>query len=162
VAAETPAEEATEGKAKGGKRKLVLVVVPLVLVLAGAGLFVTGKLPFLGAAAAEESEPAEPEPPAEPDGAIVPLAPITLNLADGHYLKVGLALHLASAKTPPLAEGEDARALDETIRLLGARTKAELITPEGCEAAKGELTAAIAAAFTDRVARVYFTEFVMQ
>ena len=94
---------------------------------------------------------------------VVALEPITLNLADGRFLKLGLALQLADGIE---IEGEaanfGARALDETIDLMGTYTFKELSAPGAREKAKDKLSNAVAEAYEDSVLAVYFTEFVMQ
>ena len=56
------AADKPEGKAGGGKKKLLLIALPLVLVLAGAGLWFSGILPgLLGMGGTEEAHAAEPE-----------------------------------------------------------------------------------------------------
>ncbi len=61
----TKPEGATEAKPAGGKRKLILLAAPVLLVLIGAGLWFTGILPgMLGMqhkeAAVEHAKPAAP------------------------------------------------------------------------------------------------------
>src|SRR5215212_6087609 len=97
IETEQPAEEAP---AKGGKKKR-LIIVAVVLVLAGGGAY-----QFLGRG---PSVPKAPEP-----GEVVKMDAIQLNLADGHYLKLGLALQ-ATADAAEAPEGS--KALDLAIRL---------------------------------------------
>jgi flagellar FliL protein len=98
------------------------------------------------------------------DGEVVALDPITMNLASGDILKVGIALQLttsadaAKATADPAAFG--ARALDETILVLGGYTKAEL-AGNGKSDAKAKLSARVAALYPDEVTGVYFTQFVI-
>ena len=102
-------------------------------------------------------------------GPIVTLEPITLNLRDGRYLKVGLGLQLSGDHAGEIgAEDSDdptkgyARALDLTVEVLGGRPFAELVTPEGRAAAKEELTRRLKEAYEDEVEGLYFTSFLMQ
>src|SRR5688500_9939490 len=94
---------------------------------------------------------------------VIALEAITLNLADGRFLKLGLALQLAEGVE---IEGEGAnfgaRALDETIDLLGSYTFEDLSAPGARTKAKDKLSEAVAKAYDDKVLAVYFTEFVMQ
>ena len=94
---------------------------------------------------------------------VVALDAITLNLADGRFLKLGLALQLDEGVE---IEGEPAnfgaRALDETIDLMGSYTFKELSAPGAREKAKDKLSEAVAEAYDGAVLAVYFTEFVMQ
>jgi flagellar FliL protein len=159
---------------KGGKGNLVPAVV-LALGLVGGGFLFGGKgaapAPAAAAPAAAEEEAAEQH------GPVVPVDPITLNLADEHYLKVGLALQLKAAdegeaasgdhssggtEEEPMAEGETAKALDAAISLLGQQTMAQLSNHEVRAQVKQQLAEQISEAYDGAVTGVYFTEFVMQ
>ncbi len=98
------------------------------------------------------------EKPKPVPGAVVQLEPITVNLAGGHFLKVGLALQ------PTAAAGEvtGAQALDLAIELFSGRTIADLSSREGREKSKALLVREVARAYEDKVYDVYFTTFVMQ
>ena len=149
--AATDAEPA--GKAPDGKRRLVLLVaLPLVAVLAG-WYFLLG--PGAGGSAAEAPEAPEP-------GAVVQLEPITMNLADGRLLKVGLALQLVAEPSNAHGELTGAVALDEAISYLGSHSFAQLADPGTREAVKDELSHRVSERYHSDVIEVYFTEFVMQ
>lgn len=131
---------------KKSKKKLVVVAL-LVVVLAAAGYVVMGRG---GSAAAA---------PAPKPGAVVPLEPIHLNLAGGHYLKLGLALQATlDAKEPP----DGSKALDIAIELLSNRSVAELDSTKTREQVKKELVKQVSEAYEGDVMDVYFTEFVSQ
>ena len=149
--AAAPAE--TAEVAKGGKKKLVMIVVPVLLAVVAAWYFVLG--PGSGGSAAEE-KPKEVEL-----GEVVALEPITMNLADGRLLKVGLALQLPKE---PASEEEvtGSVALDEAIAFLGEHTYAQLAAPAARQEAKKELSERVAKRYHEGVLEVYFTEFVMQ
>jgi flagellar FliL protein len=93
---------------------------------------------------------------------VVALDAITLNLADGRFLKLGLALQLADGTEVTDGAAFGARALDESIDLLGSYTYRELNVPGAREEAKTALSEAVSAAYDGVVLEVYFTEFVMQ
>ena len=96
-------------------------------------------------------------------GPVTTLEPITLNLADGRLLKVGLALQLPEAgEGHGGGEVSGALALDEAISHLSAKTYDELITSEGRAQAKAELSAQVAERYHGEVLEVYFTQFLMQ
>jgi flagellar FliL protein len=162
-----------EAPAKGGKGNLVPAVV-LALGLLGGGFLFGGK-GNAPATAAPAPAPAEEEHPAEEPGPVVPIDPITLNLADQHYLKVGLALQLKAADETAagghsggeadgeaMSEGETAKALDKAIALLTQQTMAQLSHPETRAQVKEQLGEQIGEVYDGEVTAVYFTEFVMQ
>ncbi len=148
----------TAGDEKGGKKKLVMLVVPVLLAVVAAWYFVLG--PGSGGSAAEE-KPKEVEL-----GEVVALDPITMNLADGRLLKVGLALQLPLE--PPAGSGgghgefSGSVALDEAIAFLGEHTYDQLAAPAARQAAKKELSHRVNERYHHGVLEVYFTEFVMQ
>ena len=143
VARET--DEAPSGKRKRGKLLLVLAVV-VVLGLAAAAYVVLG-------AGKAEAGPVKPEP-----GTVLRLDPINVNLAEGHYLKLGLAVQLtADAETP-----DGSRALDLAIDTFSNRAMGELGSNEARTKVKAELLERISKAYDGTVMDVYFTEFVMQ
>ncbi len=148
---------------KGGRKKLVIgaVVLLVALLAAGAGaFFMLSNGGAEDAAATEAAEAAEPE--YEP-GLVVPLEPITINLADGRYLQVGIALQEALAEGGgEHAETDGSQALDILISHLSGRQMSELAAPEGREAVKQELVEEIKHAYHDHVYDIYFTSFVMQ
>jgi flagellar FliL protein len=159
--AEAPEVPAADRR-KGGKRRRLLLVVPLLVFLAVAGLLAKSHL-----AGAATPGPDLTKVP----GAVVPLQSMTLNLTDGHFLKVGLALQLSEAATPAGGSAEGAaaapavdgsKALDAAIAILGARSYAQLLAPGGRAAAQKSLTAEVSKRYDGGVLKVYFTEFVMQ
>jgi flagellar FliL protein len=114
----------------GGKKKLIIMIVPIVLLLAGAGWYLFLRPDKSGA---PEALP-EPTP-----GAVVQLEPITVNLAGGHFLKLGMAIQpTASAK-----EVNGAKVLDLAIGEFSQMTIDELSSSEGRQKAKEELVARI-------------------
>ena len=151
--AAAPAADATAEAPKAGKKKLVVIGVPLLLALVAAWYFVLG--PGSGGSEAEE-KPKEPEL-----GEVVALEPITMNLADGRLLKVGLALQLP---LEPAGEEEvtGSVALDEAIAFLGEHTYAQLAAPAARQEVKAELSERVAKRYHEEVLGIYFTEFVMQ
>ncbi len=146
-------EPVEEGKAKkGGKKKLLIILVALLVVGGAAYWFLLKPAP-----PAEGAAPVE-EPAPEP-GAVVVVEPISLNLADGHYLRIGIGLQL----TADVAEEPDtARALDLVVALFSQRPVAEVTTAEGRDALKAELLAQLEEAYEGEVMDVYFTDYVTQ
>ena len=90
-------EESAQAEAKGGgKLKKILILLVLLGVVGGAVWFF-----FL------KPKPVEAPKPGE----VVALEPIQINLAAGHYLRVGVALQL----TETAHEADGSKALDSLI-----------------------------------------------
>ena len=156
------AEGAEQAASSGGKSMMVPAVVVAVAVL-GAGFMMKGGGEPAAAAPA-------PEPTEHAEGPVVETEPMTLNLADGHYLKVGIALQLKAAEGEGGGGhgggGEEgpstAKALDLAIESFSKHTKKELSDPHKRDGVKTELARHIAEAYHGEVLDIYFTEFVMQ
>ncbi len=130
-------EEAKEGDAAkgGGKMKIIIMAVPVLLIVLGAAWFFLLKPSSAGAA---------PKPLPEPKpGAVVTLDPITINLAGAHFLKFGMALQPTAAAK----ELDGSKALDLAITEFSGKTITELSTDEGRAAAKEALIARIKLAY---------------
>lgn len=144
-------EEKTAGGGepkKKGKKKLLIMVVALVLVLGGAGAYL-----MLGSGGSAQAKPA-PKP-----GNVLKLDPIYLNLADGHYLKLGMALQeTANVKV----DVDGSQALDAAIELFSRISMADLSAPGGRDQIKKDLIAKITPLYNGQVMTIYYTEFVMQ
>jgi flagellar protein FliL len=140
----TPAD----GAPKKGKKKLMIIVLAAVLLLGGGG---AGGYFALASGNKEE-------PPPEP-GVVVPLEAITINLSDGHFLKVSIALQ-ATAEVHEEPDGS--KALDILISQFSNRSVAELSSNEAREEAKEILKDKITERYEGEIMDVYFTEFVMQ
>jgi flagellar protein FliL len=150
MATTTAAPPATDeaGQAKGGGRKK-MIIIAVVAVVAAAAVYLLVLKPKDAAAG----------PPKPTPGAVVKLDPITVNLAAGHFLKLGLSLQ-ASADA-----GEDvsgAKALDAAIELFSGRTVESLAKSDGREKAKAALIKEVADRYENKVYDIYFTDFVMQ
>lgn len=142
---DTKLAAAEDAEPKKSKKKLILIAAVLVVLLgAGGGYFFFFK----------SSAPAAPVP-----GAVVPLEAVNINLAGGHYLKVGLALQVIEG---PAHEPDGSHALDIMITKLSHRTVAELSSNETREKLKEELLKEIEKAYHHDIMDIYFTEFVMQ
>ncbi|MFI5911193.1 flagellar basal body-associated protein FliL [Dactylosporangium sp. NPDC051541] len=142
-----------ETPAKGGKKKLIIIVAIALVALLGGGF--AGYKMF-----SPKKVEAEPEPT---PGVVSVLDAITINLADGHYLKLKMTLQA----TTDAAEAPDgSKALDIAIELFSNQSQDKLLTAEGREAAKKDLVAKVVKAYTEdkkkEVMDVYFTTFVIQ
>jgi flagellar FliL protein len=165
VLPDAPASNSLGGAGKLRKsRKKLLVVVLVVLVLLGVGGFM-GKGMLAGPTAPAGD-------PTKTAGIVKALAPITLNLADGRYLKLTMALQLTKAASPvpgsidaaagavPALDGS--KALDAANSVLGQLTYTELLAPGGRARAQRTLTGKLKKLYPGEVMGVYFTEFLMQ
>jgi len=135
--------------AKKGKKKLLMIVAVGFMVAAGAGGYV-----MLGAGGDAAAKEPEPEP-----GDVVVMDAVTVNLKDGHYLKIKLALQ---ATADAAHEPEGSKALDLAIDQFSEYEMGELSTTEGRHKAKETLREHVTEAYHGDVMDVYFTEFVMQ
>lgn len=164
---------ATEGEKKS-KSNLVPALVIAVGLVAG-GFLMGGRTASPSAAATSDGEAAraaEEQVEEKVPGEVLTLDTMTLNLADGSFLKVGLALQLAEGVQPGEAGGHGggggdpkawaAPALDEAISVFGGHTFDELLDPKGREKVKATLAEHIGERYHGDVLAVYFTEFVMQ
>jgi flagellar FliL protein len=152
MAAKTEAEAKTdeaEGGKKGGKKKLLLIAGPLVLVIVLAAVYMLVLKP---------SGSSGPKKVVHTPGAVVKLDPITINLAGGHFLKLGLSLQPDVSAT----ETDGSKALDDAIELFSGKAVTELATKDGRDKAKATLVDMVSKSYEEKVYDVYFTEFVYQ
>ena len=154
------ADSTDQAQAGKKKRPLLLIVVVAVVAAALAGGGATVLLVGKGGGKNAKAHPAKKKPPAL--GEVVPIDATTLNLADGHYLKVGVALQLSKAGSAEEIAKDLAPAQDATISVLGNYTQAQLAARGGKEHVKALLSRKIAALYDDKVLYVYFTDFVIQ
>lgn len=131
------------------KSRKKLVAVALVFVLAAAAYWFLFK-PGGG----EHKEAEKPEA-----GPVVVLEPIQVNLAAGHYLKIGLALQ-ATADAGEELDGS--QALDSTIELFSGLPMEEVSLAEDRAKLKKKLLRDLEERYEGHVFDVYFTEFVTQ
>lgn len=147
----TPPEAAAAGQgdepAARKSKKLLIVVLVLVVVVAAAAYFL-----LLAPKGAETAEPA-PEP-----GAVLTVEAMSINLAQGHYLRLGLGLQL----TADALEVDSAKARDAAIALFSGRTVEEVSDPATRATLKFELAADLAELYDGEVMGVYLTDYVTQ
>ncbi|GAA3795458.1 flagellar basal body-associated FliL family protein [Cellulomonas soli] len=149
-------EPTPEPPAEKSKKKLLLIIGGVVVLLAvGAAWFFLmgpGK-----ASSATDTPAAEPAPV---PGVVLAVEPVSINLADGHYLRIGLGLQLtadAGEETP-----DPSVALDLAISLFSGRTVAEVSDPAQRDALKAELATELSEAYEGKVMDVYLTNYVTQ
>ena len=120
---DAPAPDGAAGGTPKRRRRGRLLVVALVVVVLAIG----GVAAYLFLLKPGAAEAAEPPPPPEPvPGDVLTVDPVSVNLADGHYLRLGLALQL----TADVAEDPDpSRALDLAIAWYSGRPITEVTDP---------------------------------
>lgn len=158
-----PEDTEAEEPAKGSRKRLVAIVLVLVVATAGIGFKVLGS--GTAPAAADASAP----PTTEPHGQVTAIESITVNLADGHFLKVGLAFEIHKGKQyPPKSVEIDsytkgfAREVDASIMILSTFTYDQLVAPDGKVYAKAALNERLSEVSDGAIRDVLFHEFVMQ
>jgi flagellar protein FliL len=144
---------AAEAPKKSKKMLMIIVIALVVLGGGGAGAFFMLK-----------GDKAEAKP--QPTKGIVTAIEndLTINLADGHYLKLGFALQeTEDAGTEAVDTSE---AINLAIDQYTGKSVAELSTEKGREAAKGELLEKIKKAYVEEdkelIMDIYYTAFVTQ
>jgi flagellar FliL protein len=144
---------AAEAPKKSKKMLMIIVIALVVLGGGGAGAFFMLK-----------GDKAEAKP--EPKKGIVTAieTDLTINLADGHYLKLGFALQETEEAG---AEAVDtSEAINLAIDQYTGKSVAELSTGKGREAAKAELLEKIKKAYVEEgkemIMDIYYTAFVTQ
>lgn len=154
--ATVPAAAAAAAEPEKKKKPMMLIAIVLVLLMAGGGYWF-----FLKPSSSEGAEEAKPEPV---PGVVVDLEPLTLNLSDGRYLKMGLSLEVTEeAQAAAGKEGVNgAKARDAAISILGQRTYEQMLQPKTKEAAIKTLEKEIKKRYDGDVMDVYVTELVMQ
>ena len=146
---DAPKDGEQQAGTKGRKKKLIIIAAPLALILIGAVVWFF----LLRGGGEDEAEPA-PLP-----GVVVRMDPISINLAGGHYLKVGIALQ-ATINAHEAPEGSHAQ--DLAVTLLSGRTVEELADGAAREAIKAELKNEVTESYEHSVMDVWFYEFVTQ
>ncbi|AGL21221.1 flagellar basal body-associated protein FliL [Actinoplanes sp. N902-109] len=152
-------EKDAAAEAPKKSKKMLFIIIAAVVLLGGGG---AGAYFMFFKSSAADAAPKEPE-----KGVIAAMEnAITINLADGHYLKLGFALQEtadAGTETVDLSEATDL-AIDQYTGM----TVAELSTEKGRQEAKEELLKKIEKAYEEEkdkkqiIMDIYFTQFVTQ
>jgi flagellar FliL protein len=141
LAPNAPADTAA-APAGGGRTKLIGIVLLVVAVAAAGWWFFLRPTPEVA-----------PEP-----GEVVKLEPIQVNLAGGHYLRLGMALQL----TETAHEVDGSKGLDAAIGVFSGLPVGEVNKPETREELRKTLEKELDERYHGDVMAVYFTEFVTQ
>jgi flagellar protein FliL len=140
---------------KKSKKKLIIIAAAALVVLGGGG---AGAFFMLKGDSAEAK-------PAPVKGIVTPIEEaLTINLADGHYLKLNFALQeTEEAGTEAINTSE---AINMAIDEYTGKSVAELSTEKGRDSAKAELLAKIEKAYAEdgkqTIMDIYYTSFVTQ
>lgn len=153
----------TEEKKKGGKKLFIILGAAAVVVLAAVGVAV---MMLMGGGGEKDKAEAAPEA-----GLVLPLEDeMTLNLADGKFLKVQLALQLTAEATEEAggeikavtAAFDGSMAQDSAIRVFSQYKYNDLLSTAKKEEARKKLAEEVEKRYDGKVMDVYFRQFVMQ
>jgi flagellar protein FliL len=159
---EEEGKEQVPEKKKGSALKWIIISVIAVLVLGGAG---AGAYFFLfHSKAPGDKKTAEH---AKPVVAIFwPMDPFIVNLIDNEgerYMKVSMQLEVAEQATVEELNIIKPKIRDSILDLLSAKTYKEMIDPIGKQRLRDEIAMRANGYLTKgKIAKVYFTEFVIQ
>ncbi|MBM7516419.1 flagellar basal body-associated FliL family protein [Nocardioides nitrophenolicus] len=134
------AEDAADRPGRG--RTIGIAVLVLALLGGGAWFFVL-----------KPSGDSAPKP-----GDVVSLESIQINLAGGHYLRLGMALQL----TKGTKEADGSKALDAAITVFSGLPVGEVNKPDVRETLRKQLLDQLEVRYHHEVMEVYFTEYVTQ
>ncbi|MDO8122170.1 flagellar basal body-associated FliL family protein [Isoptericola sp. b490] len=146
-----------EVPAKKGKKALIAIILVVVLLAAGAGYWFVLKPKSAGASA--HGTPAASAASTYKPGKVLVIDSVSINLAGGHYLRLGIALQLTDSVHQ---DPETAKALDLAIALFSQKPLDEVNDVAKRAALKAELRAELEHAYEGEVMDVYFTDFVTQ
>jgi flagellar FliL protein len=162
---ETAAPTAEAAPAKSGGMLRTVMIVFLLLGIAAIGYVMGGRGGAAPAAtgAAPAAAEAEVEKEKEKKGPVVSMEPINVNLAEGHYLRIAVALGLSyDVKLKDPKEFDVAAASDVVLSTFSGMAMADLTSSDGREKVRKELLESLEYHYGEEVVKVYFTEFVMQ
>lgn len=144
--AQSPAKDTKKKKEKKSRKKLIILIVAVLLVAGGAYKFVL----------APKGKPAPPT-----GGDVVAMDATTLNLANGHYLKMALAVQLIKGKASA-GNFDTSHAAELVINEFSNRSVASLSTNAERQRLTDDLEAQIKKAYPDEVYTIFITQFVTQ
>ena len=141
------------------KRSNLIPALVLAVGLLGAGFMVSSAVK--GGGATDDAAAAEEE---VVPGEIVQLEPMTLNLTDGRYLRLGLAVELVEGVPGEewIEHGGSSRYMDLIIDRVGERSGEEIVAKGGRDELKELLRDGGAELFADEFSEIYVTEFIVQ
>lgn len=135
--------DGTDQPKRSGAAKLFAALIVIGAIAAAYYFF------FMKPAAAED-QPAK--------GEVITLESVQVNLAEGHYLKVGVALQMSE----DAEETEGAEAVDAIIDTFSGARMEDVLKPGGREDARKVLIQKIAEVYDGDVIDVFYTDYVAQ
>ena len=150
---EAPGAEGGADKAKGGKRKLLFVLLPVLVVGAFGYKTMTKKPPVTLDKGGPTTTVAGPT---------LEETSLTVNLRDGHYLEFTAALQVAAGKKYTSLSSNQPIVLDVLNTQAAATTEAQLLSPGGVGQLKTDIIQALDRDWPGLVVNVFFEQFVMQ
>jgi len=140
-------------KPKHGKRTLLLVLLPVLVVGAFGYKTMTKKPPVAAGKGGPTTTVAGPT---------LEETSLTVNLRDGHYLEFTAALQVAVGKKYTALSSNQPVVLDILNTQAEATTEAQLLSPGGVALLKSNIIRALDRDWPGLVVNVYFEQFVMQ
>lgn len=150
------AETAPEEPPKKSKKKLIIILLVVVLLVGGY----EAKSILL--------KPHYKAGQKVPNGKILPIDQLTVNLSDGHLVQASISLQLTEVAVPATISSDLPRFDDAAITVFGGQTEKSLLTPTGRETTKAEILAQFQkiAGTVDgaaqQISAIYYTGFVIQ
>ncbi len=161
MAKEEPAEEVKEEQPVKKKPFLKLIVIALVLLALGGGIFAA--LYFFNPFSGGKKQAVAPRPAM---GALWAIDPFIVNLADNQgerYLKVVMQLEVSDQILLPELEQLKPRLRDNILDLLTAKSYGEIMEMGGKQRLREEIVTRLNSYLSKgKILRVYFSEFVVQ
>ena len=146
-------EQGEAGKPKHGKRTLLLVLLPVLIVGAFGYKTMTKKPPTTANKGGPTTTVAGPT---------LEETSLTVNLRDGHYLEFTAALQVAAGKKYTPLSSNQPIVLDVLNTQAAATTEAQLLSPGGVGQLKTDIIQALDRDWPGLVVNVFFEQFVMQ
>jgi flagellar protein FliL len=160
---ENEGEEKVSEKKKSSALKWIIIAVIAVLVLGGAGV---GAYFFLFHSKAPAADKKNAEQAKLPAAVFWPMDPFIVNLIDNdgeRYLKVVLQLELSDQLAVEELNVIRPKVRDSILDLLTSKTYKEMMDPIGKQRLRDEIALRANGFLTKgKIAKVYFTEFVIQ
>ncbi|MEJ2033926.1 MAG: flagellar basal body-associated FliL family protein [Deltaproteobacteria bacterium] len=165
MAAETKVRTERKGSRKKKSNPLFfMIILGLIIAMAGGGFFAYTK--FRAPHPIKDAAKDKPPQPAKIIGEVLSLEPFIVNLSDPkgrRYLKVQIQLEMESKEAVARATEATPKLRDMVIMMLTSLTFEDVMTPEGKIRIRDELLQRFNQILRpDRVANIYFTQFVVQ